>query len=119
MLLNCTSRKQVEKIFPEFRKRWPTATAFAIANPEDVRTLIKPLGFKDRRTINLFKMTADYLTPGWRSVRELHGIGEYAAQSDELFFEGKIGDDPPNDHALVKYHAWLKRNKSSIMNDTQ
>lgn len=107
MMLNCTSRKQVEKVLPEFLKRWPTPEAFAVAEVADIVTLCKPLGFANRRTANMKRMTEAYLGNTWDDVRELPGIGEYAARAFEIFCLGKLGDEAPKDHALVQYWRWV------------
>lgn len=106
MMLNCTSRKQVEKVLPEFMRRWPTAGDFIRANDEDVIALCKPLGFANRRTTNLKKMTEVYLATDWTHARQLPGIGEYAARAWEIFCEGVLGSEPPKDGALVRYWNW-------------
>lgn len=108
MLLNCTSRKQVEGVLPEFTKRWPTPEEFSRADRDEVRSLIAPLGFKDRRTDNLIRMTEDFLSGSWEHVLQLHGVGDYAARCWEILCLGEIGDEPPKDHALVRYFEWIK-----------
>lgn len=107
-MLNCTTRKQVEKVLPEFVRRWPTPQAFLKADKVEVGQLITPLGFARRRTVCLFKMTEAYLTTPWQHARELPGIGEYGARAWEIFCKGELGDEPPKDHALVQYWEWAK-----------
>jgi methyl-CpG-binding domain protein 4 len=103
ILLNQTQRKQVEKVLPEFIKNWPTPQEFINADLTDVGNLIGSLGFTNRRSLNLMKMTKRYLTGPWSDPRELPGIGEYGARAWEIFCLGKLGNEPPKDHALVKY----------------
>ncbi len=109
MMLNCTTRKQIEKVFPSFIKRWPTPQAFMEAKEEDVASLCRPLGFANRRTKNLMRMTERFLTSDWSDPRELPGVGEYAARSYEIFCMGKVGNTDPNDHALTRYWLWRTR----------
>lgn len=112
MMLNCTTRKQVEKVLPEFRRRWPTPQAFAGSEPGEVRDLIRPLGFANRREANLRKMTAAYLAGGWKHAQELPGIGAYAAAAWEIFCAGHLPEECPKDHALTQYWHWAtKRGK--------
>lgn len=111
MLLNCTTRKQVEKVLPEFIERWPTPQRFVRARRAQVMALIGPLGFASRRTDNLMKMTHHYLAGPWEHARELPGIGVYAARAWEIFCRGELGDEPPKDHALVVYWEWRKRHE--------
>lgn len=113
MMLNCTSRKQVEKVIVEFFRRWPGPESFLTASDVDVAALCKPLGFSNRRTKNLKAMSTRFVKGDWTGVRELPGIGEYAARAYEIFCLGKLGEMCPNDHALVEYWNWTvnKRNE--------
>jgi len=108
MMLNQTSRKQVEKVLPEFQRRWPTPEKFLEADPLAVADVCRSLGFATRRTDNMIKMTRHYLGD-WSDPRDLPGIGEYAARSWEIFCGGVIGDEAPNDHALTVYWRWYKQ----------
>lgn len=108
ILLNCTGRKQVEKLWPEFSRRFPTPQSLLEAPCDDVRSLVSPLGFKDRRTKALYAMSRAYLSGSWSHVRELPGIGEYASRMWEMIFCGHLGEDPPKDHALVRVWKWMK-----------
>jgi len=108
VMLNCTTRKQVEKILPEFRRRWPDPKSFLEADNTEVATLIAPLGFLRRRTVCLKKMTEAYLTGDWEHARDLPGIGEYGGAAWEIFCKGVFQDEPPEDHALVLYWKWYK-----------
>ena len=109
IMLNQTSRKQVEGAWPTFVSRWPTAQAFLKADHTEVRNVIKCLGFANRRTDYLLKMTRQYVAGDWSHASELHGIGEYGARSWEIFCRGIIGSEPPKDHALLTYWTWLKQ----------
>lgn len=106
MLLNCTTRKQVEKILPQFIERWPTPEEFTKANAADVEELCRSLGFAKRRTKNLMQMTEYYLKRTWKHASELPGIGDYASRTWEIFCQGKLGTEAPKDHALVRYWNW-------------
>lgn len=106
IMLNCTTRKQVEKVLPEFRRRWPTPQSFMEADFVEVATLIASLGFLRRRTLALKKMTERYLTSPWQHASELPGIGTYGARTWEIFCMDVLGDEPPQDHALVQYWSW-------------
>lgn len=108
VMLNCTRRKQVELVLPEFVRRWSGPREFMSADNVDIATLIAPLGFCRRRTVCLKRLTEAYLTSDWHHARELPGIGEYGARAWEIFCQGIIGDEPPKDHALVLYYEWCK-----------
>jgi hypothetical protein len=53
-------------------------------------------------------MSTAYLTGDWKHASELPGVGDYAARMWEIFFLGKLGDEPPNDGALKLYWYWMK-----------
>jgi methyl-CpG-binding domain protein 4 len=116
LMLNCTTRKQVEKILPTFFGRWPNPKAFLQANKSNVERLISPLGFGKRRTQRLFEMTSKYAGGEWKHASELPGVGEYASRSWEIFFQNKLGDDLPNDGALALYWKWAKGTKNCVKN---
>ena len=109
MMLNCTTRKQVEKVLPLFFIRWPTPSCFLTADRQEVSNLITPLGFMNRRTQRLFEMSYAYVNTNWKHALELPGIGEYASRAWEIFFQNKLGEHPPKDGALVKYCHWRKK----------
>jgi methyl-CpG-binding domain protein 4 len=109
VMLNCTTRKQVEKILPKFFSLWPRAEELLKSNPEDIAETIATLGFKNRRTKNLLSMSRLYLEREWKDPRELPGIGEYGARAWEIFCADKLGDEPPKDGALVLYWEWRKK----------
>jgi len=111
MMLNCTSRKQVERVLPEFIRRWPDPQAFLTATTYEVAALCRPLGFAQRRTEGLFRMTRAFVAGGWTDARELPGIGEYAARAWRIFCRDELGDEAPDDHALTKYYRWRKRHQ--------
>lgn len=109
MMLNQTSRKQVEKVFPGFVKRWPKPINLLHSPRSEIVEACKTLGFANRRTDNLFKMSEKFVASPWQHARELPGVGPYAARAWEIFCLGIVGDEPPKDHALIKYWIWRKK----------
>lgn len=108
IFLNQTSRKQVEKVWDSFVKLCPGPRELLLTPRESVAEIIKPLGFKDRRTKLLYAMTEVYLAANWEHAHDLPGIGEYGARSWEIFVKGVSGDTEPKDHALTVYWKWVK-----------
>ena len=106
MMLNCTTRKQVERILPLFFERWPDPRTFLATGDEDVAAVIRSLGLANRRTVNLKKMTIKFVEGDWDDPRDLPGVGAYAAASYEIFCLGKVPTEPPPDHALKQYVMW-------------
>jgi endonuclease III len=114
VLLNCTSRKQVEKIFTLFMNELDTPQKFITNDKDTIKNQIKSLGFVNRRYNRLHKL-ASYLldNQNWKDVRVLPGVGEYAARSHEIFCQGILGDISPNDGSLVNYWKWAKKNEKN------
>jgi methyl-CpG-binding domain protein 4 len=79
MMLNCTTRKQAEKVIPAFQSTFPTPDSLLQADRSQIITLISPLGFGNKRTDNVILMTKDFLKPSWNQAKDLHGIGQYAS----------------------------------------
>lgn len=108
MFLNCTTRKQAEKILPILFKKWPHPQDLMSCDIEELRSIIKPLGFANRRSISIVRMSKSFLFDDWKDPRDLPGIGEYAGSAYDIFCKGVLGDSPPKDKALVKYYYWRK-----------
>lgn len=109
LMLNCTKRAQVEKVLPTFVARWPTPQAFMSADDVDVATVCRSLGFANKRTATLKRMTRVFLCGNWEHARELPGIGEYGARTWEIFCRNELGDSSPVDHALSKYFVYRRQ----------
>jgi len=110
VMLNCTSRKQVEKVLPTFFKMWPTPQDVLAAESHEMSEIVSSLGFKNRRTETLKKLAKAYLKKEWTHVNELPGIGDYASRMWEMFFLNFLGDQQPHDGALTLYWKWRKHN---------
>lgn len=118
LMLNCTSRKQVEKVMPEFIRRWPTPESLLEADATEISDLIAPLGFQNRRTKRLRELAEGYLNSDWNDPRELPGVGEYAGRAWDIFVLGILDENTePNDGALRLYWDWrIKHDKSQRRN---
>lgn len=114
IMLNCTSRKQVDRVREEFFKRYPTPSSAITADPNEMAELIAPLGFKNKRTITIQRFSSDWLTLDWKEPKELYGIGKYAQDSWDIFYKGDLSVEP-TDGVLGKYLIWAReQEKSSI-----
>ena len=112
VLLNCTTRKVMEKIVTELFDRYPTPGDMAIADPEELSTMIETLGLQEKRAKTLIDLSKAYLTQTWTNADELPGIGEYGRAAHDIFVKGEVLSSPPKDGALVKYHRWQRENAS-------
>jgi methyl-CpG-binding domain protein 4 len=108
MMLNCTNRKQVEKVLPTFFTLWPDPESFLSGDREQIIKLCHPLGFSTRRTDNMLKMTRAFLGD-WKHALELPGIGVYGARAWEMFCKCDIGKNEPKDGALCLYWRWATK----------
>ena len=112
LLLNCTSRKQVDPIWHVFEEEWATPEDFLVADPDHVRDTIRPLGFGERRFSRLQLLAAHIVTCGYPDdPRELPGVGEYAARAFEIFCLDRLGETCPNDGALALYWLWRTKHR--------
>lgn len=108
-MLNRTSRTQVDVIREEFFERWPNAKKASEAIPDEMKKVIKSLGFVNRRTDSIIKMSTGYLGSEWKEPKELFGIGQYGQDSWDIFVNGNIHIKNPSDHVLKKYLTWAKK----------
>lgn len=107
IMLNCTSRKQVDQVRDEFFRRYPDPFEAERADPTEMAELIAPLGFKNRRTKTIIRFSSDWMTLDWSEPSELYGIGKYGQDSWEIFQKGNL-DVEPTDGVLHKYLEWAR-----------
>ena len=109
MLLNCTTRLQVDRVLPALFNRYPTARALAAApDAAELERLLAPLGLQRRRSKSLLRFSREYTEKPWADVMELHGVGKYAADAYAIFILGRWRETRPDDHALNFYHRFLE-----------
>ena len=108
LCLNMTSGRQVRPILPELFRRWPNPVAMKHAHDVTLKTLIRPLGFVNKRSQALKRMSNDWIEKDWTSVKELYGCGQYAMDSDLIFFQGHT-DISPSDGELERYLQFVKQ----------
>ena len=113
LMLNLTTRKQVDGVIYEFFNRWPTPGSLDGAELIEVQNMIKPLGMWRKRSDTLLRFNKEYLKGDWKSAKDLHGCGKYANDAWLIFCKGEWETTQPNDHALTKYHNFLKRRKDA------
>lgn len=110
ILLNRTSRKQVEKVIPDLFDLCPEPNIMSTCDVDQLASVIAPLGFKNRRAITLINFSKSFLKTNWKHASELPGIGEYGSAVWDIFVLNKMPDKAPNDHALVWYWTWRMKN---------
>ena len=101
VMLNQTGRKPVKTVLPEFLERWPTPEAYLASDPDEVKAVIRPLGFYNRRENTFRRMSQDYLDWDGVDATKLYGIGQYGSESYRIFFLGERFE--PQDKELRTY----------------
>ena len=111
IMLNQTGRKPVKTVLPEFLSRWPTAEAYLASDPDEVKAVIRPLGFYNRRENTFRRMSEDYLTWDGDDATVLYGIGQYGSESYRIFFQGERFE--PQDKELRNYLGYPPLRKAA------
>ena len=111
IMLNQTGRKPVKTVLPEFLSRWPTAQAYLASDPDEVKAVIRPLGFYNRRENTFRRMSEDYLTWDGDDATVLYGIGQYGSESYRIFFQGERFE--PQDKELRNYLGYPPLRKAA------
>jgi methyl-CpG-binding domain protein 4 len=127
LLLNVTTRAQVDVVLWRLFRAFPTARELAAATADAranarLERILRPLGLHRKRARRLALMSRDWLAARgahegdggqWAeplptaTVAALYGVGDYTADAHELFVLGRADEArPPRDHALRWYHAW-------------
>ena len=109
LLLNVTTRTQVNKVWPTLFKVAPTPDALLGLPVEELVEIIRPLGLYNRRAQRLRQ-----LATAWGTVphSKLPGVGKYARQSDQIFFsDDLLWDETVEDGALTGYLEWRRKQK--------
>ena len=108
IMLNCTTRKQVDKVRKTFFEKWPTANDASSATEEEMQEVIALLGFKAKRTKTIKRFSTEFIQMDWNEPKELHGIGKYGQDSWEIFQKYNF-NITPTDSVLVTYLNWAKQ----------
>ena len=111
IMLNQTGRKPVKTVLPEFLERWSTAEAYLASDPDEVKAVIRPLGFYNRRENTFRRMSEDYLTWDGDDATVLYGIGQYGSESYRIFFRGERFE--PQDQELRNYLGYPPLRKAA------
>jgi methyl-CpG-binding domain protein 4 len=113
ILLNLTTRKQVETVIYDLFDTWPDAASLSRADEDALSELLKPLGMYRRRAKSLRRMSHEYLSNTWSTAKDLYGCGKYADDCWRIFCKGDWRNVQPQDHALNFYHNWLSSKEAA------
>ena len=107
LMLNQTSRKQVEPMIAQFFDSFPTPESVVDADDQALRRFLHPLGLVNRRIKTVKRFSEEFVTKSWSSAKDLYGCGKYADDAYKIFIKGDWREVEPNDHALNDYHGYL------------
>ncbi len=108
LLLNLTTRKQVDKVIDNLFVRYPSPQALADAEEEDLHDLLRSLGMWRKRAKTLIRFSREFMSSEWTTAKELYGCGKYADDAWHIFCVGDWQRTVPADHALNDYFNFLK-----------
>jgi methyl-CpG-binding domain protein 4 len=93
ILLNQTTNQQVRKVLDKLFALIPTPEkASEEKNLYEIETIIKSTGFSKIKSQRILKMSQKWIS-GFKSVRELPGVGKYASDSWEIFINRNLSLD--------------------------
>ncbi|MEW5306497.1 MAG: hypothetical protein WDW36_008956 [Sanguina aurantia] len=107
VLLNRTSGVQVRKVLWPLLRRYPSPAQLVAADTEVLEGLLRPLGLFRKRAQSLRRFSREYAHTQWTCPKQLHGIGQYAADAYNMFCRGQWQGPAPADKDLRRYHEWL------------
>lgn len=116
ILLNRTSRKQVDSIIDQLFDEYPDASTMARARVGDLRELLHPLGFSFQRAQRLIDMSDEWESfgdaPSYESIATLTGVGEYARDAYRLLVLNDLTVEP-EDKKLRQWVRWARENEEA------
>jgi methyl-CpG-binding domain protein 4 len=114
VLLNRTSRKQVDPIIDVLFEAYPSPSAMARARVGELRELMRPLGFSFQRAQRLVDLSDEWEAlgpdPSYESIGTLSGVGPYARDAYRLFVLNDLTVEP-EDKKLRQWVNWARTPK--------
>jgi methyl-CpG-binding domain protein 4 len=101
VMLNLTTRKQVDSVREKLFKRYPSAASMAFCWEDELSKIIGQLGMQNKRAYTLKRFSLEFLR-GFEDVSELYGIGQYGKDSWEIF-QNNNHNIKPADKVLREY----------------
>jgi len=134
IMLNRTTRCQVDVVLYEFLQRWPDAKSTSLADEKEVADVIYPMGMRFRRAQGIIRFSREWLalldkkvnvrdnndattkenaasSLTKEEVMGLYNCGDYAYDAYRIFVQGDLYA-VTTDHALqiyVEYHRGLDK----------
>lgn len=114
ILLNRTTRKQVEPVLLALLEQWPTPMALACADRVDLADTLRSLGLQYTRANRLVRFSSKFLEDDWADLRDLPGVGPYVADAVGLVCFGctELASEDP---ALHEYARRMRRRQEAAL----
>lgn len=111
VLLNRTRGTVADPVIRELFERWPTPKSLSGADTDELTRLIEPLGLQHQRALSLVYLSRGYRRGRYtrRQVKDLAGVGDYAADAYEMLVLGDLRVKP-RDKELRRWLEWALRN---------
>ncbi len=106
ILLNRTTRIQVDPVLYELLQHWSTPESLLEADFDALHQVVRPLGMGSRRAKGLLQFARDYVTQK-KDVMELYYCGPYAQDAYRLFIQRNASIEPL-DPALCAYARYQR-----------
>jgi endonuclease III len=115
-MLNQTSHKQVDQVRHEFFDRFPTPEALVAAEESEIASMIKTLGFYNRRAKSWKEFSKQWIeaveeygiSVPLSVLEDMKGVGRYALDSWKVFQLFQY-DTEVDDHVLNWYVDWARQ----------
>jgi endonuclease III len=121
ILLNQTTRTQVDRVVRRLFALWPDAYAMRGASLRAVALELEGQGMEWVKAARLIHMSDDYITwyeTGTMLPDQIHGVGQYAIDSYDIFFCKHLNHPVPSaDKELLAYVARQTANRMAAYDD--
>ncbi|CAM9151242.1 unnamed protein product [Discosporangium mesarthrocarpum] len=106
IMLNQTTRSQVDPVLVKFLARFPDAPSVLKGSLDEVAAIVAPLGLQEKRPRAIIRFSDEYLNKPWQTPTELHWVGKYGADAYKIFINREWKDIQASDHALNWWVEW-------------
>ncbi|XP_060534219.1 methyl-CpG-binding domain protein 4-like [Cylas formicarius] len=107
IFLNKTSCKSARPYVFWFLEENQDALAVLEKKPGDLEKYFAKLGLQKTRSVQVWRMSYDFVYKQWRRVKDLYGVGRYGEDAFRMFCLGDFSVEP-KDRFLKIYKAWYE-----------
>ncbi|KAK9841644.1 hypothetical protein WJX74_009316 [Apatococcus lobatus] len=108
-----TAGPVVRATIASFLKIYTTPTSILEADKAEIEADMSTLGLQEVRQKALKRMSEGFLAQDWKLPSDLHGCGNFADDSWQIFCRGQTSSKGVQDRFLRQYLSWLKTGKQA------